>query len=206
MERGPADRVARRLPRDERRRVIEAAAERLLTERGYAATRLVDVAAAAGVTKQLLQRHFATKAELHLALLSRHRDGVVGQLALMRDEGPLEARVRATLDAWYGYIEDHPYAARLLFRDTTGDPAIMEFHVGLQLSARAATVEMLRSDPEVKIPEDRLDAVAELVRACTVALALWWQERPRTPRSWLVDLNAAFLIAGIRAIGGGDAP
>src|SRR3712207_589028 len=190
----------RRLPRAERRAVIEDAAEQLLAARGYAGTRMEDVAAAAGVTKQLLQRHFATKDELHLALLTRHRDGVVGQLRLMRSDGPLEARVKATLDAWYGYVESHPYAARLLFRDTTGDAAIAAFHLELQASARAATVDMLRDDPEVEIAADRIDAVAELVRACTVALALWWQEHPDASRHWLVELNAAFLIAGIRSL------
>src|SRR5262249_32044482 len=63
----------RRLPAAARRALIEAAAARLFAERGYAATRLDDVAAAANVTKPVLYRHFETKKALYLALLERHR-------------------------------------------------------------------------------------------------------------------------------------
>jgi AcrR family transcriptional regulator len=48
----------RRLQKPERRRLIEEAASRLFAEHGYAETRLDDIAAAAGVTKQLLYQHF----------------------------------------------------------------------------------------------------------------------------------------------------
>src|SRR6476620_1555475 len=49
---------AKRLPTEERRVLIVEAAGRLFGERGYEATRLDDVAAAAGVTKPILYRHF----------------------------------------------------------------------------------------------------------------------------------------------------
>jgi AcrR family transcriptional regulator len=51
----------RRLPTAERRAVILAAAGPLFARDGYAGTRLDDVAAAAGVTKPILYRHFDSK-------------------------------------------------------------------------------------------------------------------------------------------------
>jgi len=51
----------RRLPPDQRRALIEDAAARLFAERGYAATKREDIAAAAGVTKPILYRHFDNK-------------------------------------------------------------------------------------------------------------------------------------------------
>jgi AcrR family transcriptional regulator len=47
-------RIRRRLKKPERRALIEDAASALFAERGYAETKLDDIAAAAGVTKQLL--------------------------------------------------------------------------------------------------------------------------------------------------------
>jgi AcrR family transcriptional regulator len=50
-----------RPPKGDRRRKLLAAAKRLFAERGYAATSLDDIAAAAGVSPALLTRSFADK-------------------------------------------------------------------------------------------------------------------------------------------------
>src|SRR2546423_11466270 len=144
----------RRLPRDERRRSIEDAASELMALNGYAATRLKDIAAAAGVTKQLLYRHFPSKKALQMALLARHRDELLAQLAQgMRSDGPLLERVRRTAEAWFAYVEDHPYASAMLFRDTSGDPELQAFYAELQSSARAANAALLRAEPDLGVPE-----------------------------------------------------
>src|SRR3712207_4163660 len=82
--------VRRRLPPEQRRAVIEAAAEELFAEQGFGRTTLDQIAAAAGISKQMLNRHFATKQALYLTLVERHRDGVLGRLAEgMGKGGPL---------------------------------------------------------------------------------------------------------------------
>ena len=60
-------RAPARLPAARRRAVIEEAAARLFAERGYGGTRLDDVAAAAGVTKPILYRHYPSKKALYLS-------------------------------------------------------------------------------------------------------------------------------------------
>ena len=65
---------SQRLPADERRATILAAAGPLFARDGYAATRIDDIAAAAGVTKPIIYRHFASKKALYAALLRKHRD------------------------------------------------------------------------------------------------------------------------------------
>ena len=62
----------RRLAPEQRRELILEAAGRRFGARGYDGTRLDEVAAAAGVTKPVLYRHFADKNALYLALLDRH--------------------------------------------------------------------------------------------------------------------------------------
>jgi AcrR family transcriptional regulator len=188
----------RRLPKGERRRLIEEAASGLFAERGYAETRLEDIAAAAGVTKQLLYQHFPSKKALHMALLARHRDELLGGLAEeMATPGPLADRLPGVLDRWFAYVEHHPYASAMLFRDTTGDPEVQAFYRELQASARRANVALIRAEPELEVAEERVEPLAELLRSATTGLALWWAEHPDLPRATLVDVTVDLLVRGL---------
>ena len=176
----------RRLPRDQRRRIIEEAAETVFAERGYAGARLTDIATAAGVSRQLMRKHFATKRDLHLALLTRHRDELLAALATATDHAASTDRIAATTDAWFGYVEQHPYVTRLLFADTTGDAETSAFHERMRDEARGATAAALRADPGLALPDDLVEPTAELIRAATVGLALWWADHPEHPRERIV--------------------
>jgi AcrR family transcriptional regulator len=176
-----------RLPSVQRRSTIERAAEQLFSERGYAATRIEDIVAAAGVTKPMLYRHFASKRALHEALLERHRDALAsGALDAYLADRPLDERLPAMLEAWFAYVEEHPYAWRMLFADTTGEPEVQALHRELQGRQRAADAVLLRELlPE--LPEERVQPLAEVVRSSLTGLALWWLERPDVPRAVLVE-------------------
>src|SRR3954454_23407000 len=58
------------VPRDERRRqsILSAAAD-TFADRGFAATSMDDVAAAAGITRLVVYRHFESKEALYVAVL-----------------------------------------------------------------------------------------------------------------------------------------
>jgi AcrR family transcriptional regulator len=192
------DGIRRRLKKSERRAVIEDAASALFAEHGYAETRLEDIAAAAGVTKQLLYQHFPSKKALHLALLAKHRDEILERLTdSMSTPGPLAERLPRVLDDWFAYVEGHPYASALLFRDTTGDPEVQAFYRDNHAAARAANVALLRAEPELQIPEDRLEPLAELMRSATTGLAVWWGEHPEIPRTTIVDVTVDVLARGL---------
>lgn len=176
------------MTREQRRSVILDAAESLFAEQGYALTRLEDVAGAADVSKQLLQRHFASKRDLMLAVLERHRDGLIGRLSTASPMTTLDERLRQRTDAWFGYLEDHPGAANLLFFDITGDPEVVSFYTEARAVARAAVADMLRAEKGLVIPEALLVPVAEMIRAGTVGLAVWWSTNQETPRERIVQL------------------
>ena len=193
----------RRLPRGERRRLIEDAASELFAERGYSAARLEEIAAAAGVTKQLLYQHFPSKKALHMALLARHRDELLAGLTSgMSAEGSLAERLPAVMEQWFRYVEEHPFAAAMLFRDTTGDPEVQAFYRELQDSARAANVALIRSEPELDVPEERVEPLAEFFRAASTGLAMWRAENPDVPRTLVVDVAVEMMLGGL---GLGDA-
>ena len=190
----------RRLSVEKRRELIVEAAGRLFGERGYDGTRLDDVAAAAGVTKPVVYRHFDSKRELYLALLARHRDDLGTFAGLIPDEGSERDRLRAVLEAWLAYVETHSYAWRMLFRDTGGGPDIQAFRQEVHDQARRVLVEMIRSLSQVRIPTRELEPLAELMSMGMASLVLWWMENPGTSRRALVDAMtrawAGLLAAG----------
>jgi AcrR family transcriptional regulator len=173
----------------------------VFAERGYAGTSLDEVAARAGVTKPIVYRHFGSKKQLHLALLARHRDELLGRLARgMAAEQELSRRIRAAAEGWFDYVEAHPYAMRMLFRDTTGDPEIQAFHREMQGTARAAIRSLMEAEPTFDLPDELHDALAELVRSATVGVALWWADNPAISRDAIVSLATAALWGGIGEI------
>jgi AcrR family transcriptional regulator len=177
----------RRLPVEERRALIVEAAGRLFGDRGYEGARLDDIAAAAGVTKPILYRHFESKRALYLALLARHRDDLPSFAGAIPAEGPPEARLRAVLDVWFAYVEDHSYAWKMLFRDTGGGAEIQTFRLAVHARARAVLVEVIRSLSEVSIPRRELEPLAELMSMGMAGLVLWWIDDPGRSRQAIVD-------------------
>jgi AcrR family transcriptional regulator len=181
----------RRLAPEERRKLIVEAAGRLFGERGYDGARLDAVAAAAGVTKPVLYRHFADKTALYLALLERHRADLGSFAAAMPVDGPLEARLRAVLEVWLDYVEAHSYAWRMLFRDTGGGEEVRAVRVEVHAEARAVLVGLIRLlAPSGAIPERELEPLAELLSMGMASLVLWWIETPGVEREAVLDAIA----------------
>ncbi len=177
----------RRLPPGERRALVVEAAGRLFGEHGYDATRLDDVAAAAGVTKPILYRHFDGKQALYLALLERHRADLGSFAGQIPAEGTPEERLRAVLEVWFAYVEAHSYAWKMLFRDSGGGPEIQAFRVEVQQQARMVLAGIIRSLAGARIPERELEPLAELMRMGMASLVLWWMDDPGASREAIVD-------------------
>jgi AcrR family transcriptional regulator len=74
---------------DTRARILQAA-RRTFSEKGYAATRLDDLAAELGLTKGALYHHFRSKRELLLALLEASQ---AEARRALEGEAPLEERL-----------------------------------------------------------------------------------------------------------------
>jgi AcrR family transcriptional regulator len=179
--------ASRRRPARERRALIEDAAARLFAERGYSATTVADIVAAAGVSKPMLYRHFESKQDLQMKLLARCRDELAAAPldAFLNEPGDPDQRLPAMIDAWFAHVEQHPHTSKNLFQDATGDPEIEALQRELRRQQRAADVALLREFAP-QLPEAELEPLGEIIRSALTGLALWWLEHPDTPRAVVV--------------------
>ncbi len=177
-----------RLARSERRALVLRAGGAEFGRRGYAAARIEDIARAAGVTKPIVYRHFESKKGLYLALLRKHEADLPTFVA--------DADVRSTaaiLELWLDYVRENAHAWLMLFRDHSGDDEIQAVRAEVSVTARrvlAAFMAGRRPDLE---PEE-VEPMAEMLTSGLAGLALWWIDRPDTPKA--VVLAAATAVAG----------
>jgi AcrR family transcriptional regulator len=69
-----------RLPRDERRAILLAAALEVFTAAGYHSAAMDEIADRANVSKPVLYQHFPSKLDLYLAVLDLHIDSLVYEI------------------------------------------------------------------------------------------------------------------------------
>lgn len=189
---------------DARREVIERAATEVFAARGYQGASIDEIARRSGVSAPVVYDHFASKQELHRRLLERHRDEL---LALWREHlltgEPPETRVPRAIDAWARYVETHPYAWKMLFRETTGDPEAVEVHREVLAGSRAMLAPLVGHEPGSELLGD-LEMAAELIRSGLTGLALWWQDHPDVPRRQIVATAMNVLWVGFERLGRGE--
>lgn len=134
-----------RLGRAERREQILAAATEAFAATGFAATSLDDVAAAAGVTRVILYRHFESKADLYQAVLDR----MCARLEAHVEE-PAHGFTDASIDGLIAAATESPSGFRLLFqhamREVEFKQRIEQFRDAISQAALVQTSRLIR-DP-----------------------------------------------------------
>ena len=190
----------KRLTAAERREVIESSATEVFAERGYHGAGMDEIARRSGVTPPVVYDHFDSKLDLHRRLLERTRDELLAMWAdQLAGDDPAEVRVPRALDAWARYVEAHPYAARMFFQETTGDPEARAIHARVQAQGRAALAALLGGEPGAGniggADREGLEMAAEVIRAGLTGLAIWWIDHPEVPRERIVEtaINAVWI-------------
>jgi len=192
--------AAARIPAGERRAAIALAAGRLFARHGYGGTRLEDVAAAAGVTKPIVYRHFDSKKALYLALLAKHRDDLPTFFDVL--DGPVRAgspqvAVRAILEHWLDYVRENQHAWVMLFRDSSGDDEIQRLRREVSLRARQVIGAFIAEQAGPEMPAEQVEPTAELLTSGLAGLALWWIDNPEVPKPVLVEVAARMSAAAV---------
>jgi AcrR family transcriptional regulator len=156
---------------DETRTRILETAWRLARERGLGAVTVAEIAAAAGVSRQLVYVHFSNRAGL-LVAMTRHQDARSGfrdRAWATRDLEPAAA-LEALIRAWHDYLpEIVPVAAELEAAVITGEDG-----------AEAWNDRMGELREAFRIAVERL----ELAPGWTVETAADWAWARCQPSSW----------------------
>jgi AcrR family transcriptional regulator len=176
----------------QRREVIERVATEVFAERGYEGASIDEIARRSGVSAPVVYDHFSSKQDLYERLLVRTRDELLEMWRehLFSDE-PAAVRIPRALEAWAAYVETHPYASRMYFREATGVPEVQAFHRELHAQARAALGAILGREPGAERlagsgDAEALEMAAEAIRSGLTGLAIWWSEHPHVPRERIV--------------------
>jgi AcrR family transcriptional regulator len=201
----------RRLSAEERREHILRAGMEVFAERGYPEASMAEIARAAGITPAVIYDHFASKAELQISLLERQTEELlvfVGS-AVAGEFDDMAERFRVGVDAFFSFVEEHPYAWRMLFRDPPTDPAILSTYRQIHQQATAGITLFLRASAPPELLEgaaaDRdLEMLAEMLKMAQNGLAVWWYDHRDVPRRELVDRVLEFCWLGFERIAAGE--
>ena len=165
--------------KDARPEEITRAALELFVERGYAATRLEDVAARAGVAKGTLYLYFANKAELFKAVV---REGIVSPIAEMRSlvqqfGGSSFELLRLMLRGWWERIGSQPLSGipKLIIAEAGNFPEIARFYMAEVVEPGQAAIEEIIRRGMARGEFRALEAkhAALLIAAPMLLTALW---------------------------------
>jgi AcrR family transcriptional regulator len=195
----------RRLKPEQRRELILRGARELLAARGYERMSMADVATAAGVTPAVIYDHFDSKAQLVIELLERHTAELLREVGTAVQGAPVGAatQLRAGVEAFFAYVEEHRSTWQVLFRDPPSDPEVAAAHRRLNNRATAAIAVLLRSgDNEGALdaygsPAQVAEMFAEALKAAQNGLAFWWYDHPDVSREEIVETLFDFAWRGL---------
>ena len=196
----------------ERRRIVLGAALSAIEEAGPGEeVHVQQIAERAGLSRTVLYRHFADRADLDRAIQTEIVDRVWGEITpvLSLDGTPVEV-IRRIVAAYVGWAAAHPGLHRFVELDVPGEGpsplSRMVEQVAEQVEGLIATgAELLEVplDDRLRIGLDPL--VFGMVGAAMAAVRRWMAQPQRVPVDVLIDLVTQSIwhqIAGLAAARG----
>jgi AcrR family transcriptional regulator len=199
----------RRLSPERRRALVLAAAMEVFAERGYGGASMSEIARRAGITAAVIYDHFPSKAALQIELLEAQTAALlshVGAAVAQVPDMPAN-RMRVGVDAFFHFVEEHPYAWRMLFREPPSDPEVAAAHARLERDATAAIAALLAASAGGALErygdgDQAATIFAEGLKAAQNALAAWWYEHREVPREQIVDRLLDLCWHGLAQVAG----
>jgi AcrR family transcriptional regulator len=187
-----------RLPRDERRAQLLAAALEVFTAAGYHSAAMDEIADRAGVSKPVLYQHFPSKLDLYLAVLDTHIDSLVFAIQRAIQSTPDNAkRVQATIGAYFDFIEAEGEAFRLLFEsDMNVEPAVRERLNRMTYDCAAAVSAVISLDTGLPQEAAMLLGVG-LIGSAQVSARHWLERDSKLTREQAQTLATNIIWRGI---------
>jgi AcrR family transcriptional regulator len=202
----------KRLTAVERREAILDSALAVIAQRGYHASSIDDIAREAGVSKALIYEHFASKQDLYAELLEEHAGQLFSALAEAISEAGRDASARLAVgfEAFYGFVEEHRVAWRMLFREAT-DPEAVALLDRITAEVTNFVAGVIREDPgsrrgpdDEQAREHGVQVVAQLLVGAVQSLANWWADHQEVPRERIVEMTMDFAWLGLQRLSRGE--
>ena len=174
----------------DRREAILEAARNAFADTGYHETSLDAVAERAGVSKALLHE-----------LVERISGAVAGA-------EPGEARMRAGLEAFFGFVEERRGAWRIMFRNA-GDPDVALRLDRLRDEVATAIVQLMNEEAQregldfPKLPQF-VEMIAQQMVGAMQSLADWWDLHRKVSKEEVVQAAMDFAWVGQERISQGQ--
>jgi AcrR family transcriptional regulator len=158
---------------------ITAAALELFVERGYAATRLEDVAARAGISKGTLYLYFVNKEELFKAVV---REALVARMVEFRGQiesyqGSTFELLRLLVKGWWEKIGSTRISGipKLILSEARNFPEIADFYVAEVVRPGRETIEAVirRGIQRGEFRDVDVRSAAHLLVAPMLMISLW---------------------------------
>ncbi len=190
-----------RLKGAQRRELIVQAALPEFAQRGYEAASVGRIARAAGVARTVLYDHFPSKHALFVEVLDAQEQGLLSYLrAALGSEGTTEERWRATFDAFFSFVEEHPLGWRLLFPNHPPmNPEAAQEYRRIRTESNRVLADLLAADAHragLEPDPVRARALFAIHRDGLTAAARWWAGHPQVSRSEIVGAAMAALYTG----------
>ncbi|MDQ6754789.1 MAG: TetR/AcrR family transcriptional regulator [Actinomycetota bacterium] len=165
-----------RLPRDERRAQLLAAAQEVFVANGYHGAAMDEIADTARVSKPVLYQHFPSKRELYLALLDSHlaelSDLLLNALSSTTDN---KLRVQATMQAYFEFIARDDQSHRLVFEsDLVNDPDVAGRLEKFNATYADAIANVIAED--TKLPHIEATLLGRALAGMAQVSARYWLE------------------------------
>ena len=193
-----SDEKTNRLPRDERRAQLLVAALEVFTVAGYHSAAMDEIADRAKVSKPVLYQHFPSKLDLYLAVLDLHIDSLVfaiqKAIAANRENS---ARVAATVEAYFGFIDSEGEAFRLLFEsDMSVEPQVRERLNRMTYDCAAAISAVISIDTGLGKEESMMLAVG-IIGTVQTSARHWLDRDGKIDRRRATELVMNLIWRGI---------
>jgi AcrR family transcriptional regulator len=192
----------RRLRQDQRYEQLLRAAATAFARGGFAATSMDDVAAAAGVTRLIVYRHFDTKEELYRAVLERVADRVRDRFLEGLHHTP--PRRGFVVGSMLAAAREQPDGFRLLTGHAAREPQFVALHHQWWSAAEAVADRMVGST----LPDPALRAWADhtVVAYLVDSVVAWLDTGDPAQDHEFVELGTRGLQAMVHAWGTAPEP
>ena len=187
-----------RMPRDERRAQLLAAATDLFVNNGYHATVMDDIAEHAGVSKPVLYQHFPSKLELYLALLERHTEELVQRVqAAIAETHDNWQRISNAIGAYFDFVDGDDGAFRLVFEsDLRNQPSVQVVVERMYAACVQAIAQAVVADAGLDADRAWLVAVG-VVGISEHGARYWLTRRQELSKDEAVALTASLAWKGL---------